>query len=136
MNNNLSEVLAAILLLQQNAGEDDTNIESCDRNYLGCCPQSQTCNTRPLILYTQVQNGTPWSMPTVREDITCPGENECSNVFRIERLDDNVATFRVLAPNPDVTQENMPYISTNSFFTMNLEFLFVLRCLPDTYVNL
>lgn len=137
MQNNIGEVLKVILLLQQNADEENvTNLETCDREFLGCNITTQPCNTRPIMLYTQVENGTPWSMPTVRENIICPDEAECSSVFRVEKVDGDVATFRVLAPNPDPTQTTTPYVSTNSFFTMNLNLLFVLRCLPDTYVNI
>lgn len=136
MNNNLSEILSVILMLQQNVDEGNNNLETCDRDFLGCCGNTQICNTRPVMLYTQVQNGTPWSMPTVRENITCPSADECSSVFRIEKLDNNVATFRVLTPSANSPEGTVTYEATNSFFTMNLDFLFVLRCLPDTYVNL
>ena len=48
----------------------------------------------------------------------------------------NCATFRVLAPNTDQNEvDTIPYIATNSFFTMNLECVCVLRCLNDTFVE-
>ena len=89
------------------------------------------------MLYTCCGNGTPWSMPTTKTDKDC---NEvdvtCSNVFRVEKIDGCCATFRVLADNPDqATVGTMPYISTNSFFTMNLNCVCCLRCLNDTFVD-
>ena len=62
--------------------------------------------------------------------------NECSSVFRVEKLDDCCATFRVLAPNPQESCCNsMPYIATNSFFTMDLSCCCAVKCLSDTYVD-
>lgn len=76
-------------------------------------------------------------MPTVKEDVIC-GEAgvTCSNVFRIEKLDGCCATFRVLAPNTDTTEvTTIPYVATNSFFTMDLNCVCALRCLQDTFVE-
>ena len=127
----IAEILNVINVLQQNANCcGDTCLETCDRGFLGCGATTTLCNTRPVVLYTCAGNGTPWSMPTTREE---PAE-ETSNVFRVEKVDGCCATFRVLAPNPDTTSTN-PYVSTNSFFTMNLDCCCVLRCLPDTYVE-
>lgn len=76
-------------------------------------------------------------MPTVKEAVVCGDEGvTCSNVFRVEKIDGCCATFRVLAPNPDETQVSaFPYVSTNSFFTMNLNCVCSLRCLQDTFVD-
>lgn len=132
----IAEILSVINVLQQNAGcTGDICLETCDRGFLGCGTTSLACNTRPVILYTCCGNGTPWSMPTTRENIDCTETGEtCSNVFRVEKIDGCCATFRVLAPNPDTTSTN-PYVATNSFFTMNLDCCCCLRCLPDTYVE-
>lgn len=76
-------------------------------------------------------------MPTTKEDVTCGEAGAvCSNVFRVEKLDENCATFRVLAPNPDTTTNGtIPYVATNSFFTMNLDCVCAIRCLQDTFVE-
>ena len=88
------------------------------------------------MLYTCSGNGTPWSMPITKEDVTCGDEGVvCSNVFRIEKIDGCCATCRVLTTNPDTTEPNIPYIGTNSFFTMNLNCCCALRCLNDTYIE-
>ena len=60
--------------------------------------------------------------------------NTCSNVFRVEKLDGNCVTCRVLADNPDSTSMN-PYIATNSFFTMDLKCVCCIKCLTDTYIE-
>ncbi len=133
-NQSMAEILMVINVLQNNAEcPSDGCLETCDRGFLGCNATTLLCNTRPVMLYTCCGNGTPWAMPITRD----PDETTTSPVFRIEKVDDNVATFRVLAPNPDETEAAIsPYITTNSFFTMSLDCLCVLRCLQDTYVNL
>ena len=56
--------------------------------------------------------------------------------LRIEKIDGICATFRVLANNDDPTMSaTIPYMSTNSFFTMNLNCLCCIRCLNDTVVE-
>lgn len=132
----IAEILSVINVLQQNANCcGDTCLDTCDRGFLGCGASALSCNTRPVILYTCSGNGTPWSMPTTKENIDCTEVGAtCSNVFRVEKVDGCCATFRVLADNPDTTSQ-YPYVATNSFFTMNLDCCCCLRCLPDTYVE-
>ncbi len=130
----LNEILTVILILQQNANCGDACLDTCDRGFLGNSISALNCNTRPVMLYTC--SGNAWSMPTTRDNVVCGDQGvECSSVFRIEKLDGCCATFRVLASNPDTTDITMPYIATNSFFTMNLDCVCSLRCLPDTYVD-
>ena len=132
----IAEILSVINVLQQNANCcGDTCLDTCDRGFLGCGASALSCNTRPVILYTCSGNGTPWSMPTTKENIDCTEVGATySNVFRVEKVDGCCATFRVLADNPDTTSQ-YPYVATNSFFTMNLDCCCCLRCLPDTYVE-
>ena len=132
----IAEILTVINVLQQNANCcGETCLETCDRGFLGCGTTTLGCNTRPVILYTCSGNGTPWSMPTTRENVVCGDEGVvCSNVFRVEKIDGCCATFRVLAENPEPTAL-IPYVATNSFFTMNLNCVCALRCLPDTFVE-
>lgn len=133
----IAEILTVIDILQQNANCNDACLETCDRGFLGCGATILNCNTRPVTLYTCSGNGTPFAMPTTRENVVCTDEGvTCSNVFRVEKIDGCCATFRVLAPNPDTTDVTSPYVSTNSFFTMNLNCVCALRCLPDTFVCL
>lgn len=133
----IAEILTVINILQENANCNDACLETCDRGFLGCGATTLNCNTRPVMLYTCCGNGTPWSMPTTRENVTCGDEGvTCSSVFRVEKIDGCCATFRVLATNPDTAEAaTIPYVATNSFFTMNLNCVCSLRCLPDTVVE-
>lgn len=128
----IAEILKVICILQQNANCGDACLDTCDRGFLGCSVTSLNCNTRPIMLYTCAGNGIPFAMPISKD----PAVPTTSTVFRIEKLDENCATFRVLAPNDDPTEvATIPYMATNSFFTMNLNCLCALRCLNDTYVE-
>lgn len=133
----ISEILTVIAILQKNADCAENCLDSCDRGFLGCSTNSLVCNTRPVMLYTCCGNGTPWSMPTTKTPGTC-GEDcvKCSSVFRVEKIDGCCATFRVLANNPDPKEaRKIPYVATNSFFTMDLKCCCVIRCLQDTFVE-
>ena len=66
---------------------------------------------------------------------TLNGETGTSTVFKINKVDCNCATFEILAPNPDTENTIMPYLSTNNFFTINLDCVLAIRCLNDTYTN-
>lgn len=129
----MAEILTVINILQQNAEcSGDCCLDTCDRGFLGCSATTFRCNTRPVMLYTCCGNGTPWAMPISKD----PTVTTTSTVFRVEKIDGNCATFRVLAPNPDTTEATLtPYVTTNSFFTMSLDCLCVLRCLQDTFVD-
>ncbi len=138
MNNNdsntqgncINEILSVILVLQQNACPESC-LDSCDRPVLGGGANCLMCNTRPVELYTCGGNGTPWSMPTTKDPAPTA---TTSTVFRVEKIEGNCCTFRVLADNPDTTSLN-PYVTTNSFFTMDCDCLCAIRCLSDTYVD-
>lgn len=140
-NNNecsgIGEILQVILVLQQNASCcGETCIDSCDRPMLGCA--STNCcvvNTRPVMIYTCCPNGTnPVTMP-ISKDIVIPTDGQSSAVFRVEKVEDDTATFRVLAPNSDDTTGLSPYVATNSFFTLDLDCCCAIRCLNDTCVE-
>ncbi len=135
--NCIVDILNVILVLQDNACPENC-LDTCDRPILGGGPNCLICNTRPVMLFTCSGNGTPWSMPISKDAITnCSGESvtdDCSTVFRVEKIDCGCVTFRVLAANPDDTSL-YPYIATNSFFTMDTSCICALRCLNDTYVD-
>lgn len=131
----IAEILKVICVLQQNAECSDACLDTCDRGFLGCGTPSLGCNTRPVMLYTCCGNGVPWKMPTSKEyNSACDGTDNTSCVFRVEKIDKNCATFRVLTPNTDPTATN-PFEATNSFFTMNLSCCCCIRCLNDTYIE-
>lgn len=137
-NNNsncISEILKVICVLQQNAECSDSCLDTCDRGFLGCGTTQLGCNTRPVMLYTSTGNGVPWKMPTTKEyNSACDGTDNTSCVFRVEKIDENCATFRVLTPNTDQTSI-YPFVATNCFFTMNLSCCCCMRCLNDTYIE-
>ena len=125
VSNCIGDILKVILVLQQNACPDNC-LDSCDRPMLGGGPNCLVCNTRPVMLYTCCSINNPLSFPISKafdETVTSP-------IFRIEKLDENCATFRVLTLNEDNTLS-----ATNSFFTINLNCLCSLRCLNDTYID-
>ena len=141
-NNNIDgkgicEILCVILVLQENACPDNC-LQTCDRPVLGGGSNCLICNTRPVMIYTCCGNGIPWSMPTTKDaTISCAGEgvtDTCSSVFRVEKVEDNCCTFRVLAQNTDTTS-TLPYVATNVFFTMNCNCICSIRCLSDTYID-
>ena len=77
-------------------------------------------------------------MPITKDATTnCSGVglgDACSTVFRVEKIEGNCCTFRVLAENTDQTSLN-PFVATNSFFTMDCDCLCAIRCLSDCYVD-
>lgn len=127
--NCIAEILKVILLLQQSVCQNDSCLQTCDKGFLGQNSQS-FFNTRPIVLYTCSSGATPLSLPISRD----PSVTTTSSVFRIEKLDDCCATCRVLAPNTE-EDSTYPYVSTNSFFTININCICIIRCLEDTYVE-
>src|SRR5574344_378853 len=132
--NCICDILKVILALQQNACPDSC-LDTCDRPMLGGGANCLICNTRPVMLYTCCSGSTPISMPTTKDvSAASTASVTTSSVFRVEKIEGNCATFRVLADNTDTTSLN-PYVATNSFFTMNLSCCCMCRCLSDTYVE-
>ncbi len=124
-NNNcesLNDVLCTIIKLQKQGECFDQGITSCDRPFLGASTNT-LYNTRPVSFYTCPTN-TLWTMP-----YTLDGVEATSSVFRVEAVEDCCCTCRVLAPTADAS-----YSPTDSFFTINLNCVGALRCLPDTYI--
>lgn len=128
-NNCMYEILKTILVLQKEANMPECCLDTCDKKCLGCTPCTCCCNTRPITIYTCGCCNTKLALPITKY----PNETVTSSVFRIEKLDDNCATFRVLVAtvNDGVTT----YTATDSFFTINLNCVCVLKCLNDTYIE-
>ncbi len=124
-NLNLSETLNFILTLQKNACCNDNNCPvGCTRPFLGPAGTMVCYNTRPITLFACC-NGEAWEMP-----YELNGEVGTSTVFRIENVEGNCATFRVLIPN---VGEETTYTLSNSYFTIDLSCVLAIQCLPDTY---
>ena len=125
-NQNMSETLNFILTLQKNACCNDGNCpEGCTRPFLGPIGTTVCFNTRPITLFTCC-TGTNWEFP-----YEINGTTGTSTVFRIENVEGNCATFRVLIPN--TVGEETTYTLSNSFFTIDLDCVLALQCLPDVY---
>ena len=132
MNNSsccINDILRVINVLQDQAEKIDDISGTCDRPFLGFGNSSNTFvyNTRPVTLYTS--NNTLFEAP-----YTLNGTDGTSSVFRVERVTDNTATLRVLAPNPDTTS-TFPYVSTDSFIIVNSSCVCAIQCLADTFVD-
>ena len=94
-SNCIGDVLKVICVLQRNADCGEACLDTCDRGFLGFSPTTFNYNTRPISLYLCGSNSTPLAMPISKS----PTETETSTVFRVEKCDDECATFRVLTPN-------------------------------------
>lgn len=127
--NGILEILQVINVLQTNACPEGCLL-SCDRPALGGGTNCVICNTRPIMIYGCGSNGTPWSMPISRDTTI----DTTSNIFRVEKVDNNCVTFRVLVPNTDTTSI-YPYTSTDSLFTISIDCICAIRCLNDTYIE-
>lgn len=119
-SNYIANLLEKILLLQQT---EETGLGGCEKPFLGNIPI--LANTRPLNLYTCC-NGTLWTMPYNDQNNNQLGE---SSFFRIENVNDNCATFRILI------QEDNGYAATNNFFMIDLNCISCIKCLNDTLIN-
>ena len=123
----LTSILETILCLQ-NSKDDSCEVLGCDKPYLGPTPSLVCYNTRPINLYN-CTTGCRWSFP-----YTLGSVNGTSSIFRLENLEGNCCTCRVLAQNPD-TSSSEPYVLTSTFFTINLDCVSAIKCLPDVIVS-
>lgn len=125
-NTCISKILAFILELQKN---NEFEIESgCNKPSLGPNISNIIYNTRPINIYC-CGNNNLWQMP-----YTLNGQEGISTVFKIHKLDSCCATFEILANSENPTDE-MPYIGTKNYFTINLNCILGISCLEDTYIN-
>ena len=118
------EIINRILLLQRQ--EFNTDVNGCDRPFLGPTPVSDVYNTRPIQLYN-AYTALPWSF-----DYSLNGVTSSSNIFRIEDVEQCNVTIRLLS----LDEVSGLYINTNQFVTIDLSTVGAIRCLPDTYVSL
>lgn len=130
MNTNnccIANILEKINNLQNTIETIEDVKSTCDRPYLGCNVASCICNTRPVTFYNC--NNQLITMP-----YTLNETSGTSSVFRIESVNECCATLRVLAPNTESDTE-YPYLTTNSFFTINTKCICAIKCLADTFVE-
>lgn len=125
--NCLTSILETILCLQ-NTKDDTCEVLGCDKPFLGPTPNLICYNTRPISFYT-CSNGTLWTFP-----YTIGTESGTSSIFRLENLEGNCCTCRVLASNTNPSS-NEVYIPTNTFFTINLDCISAIKCLKDVLIS-
>ena len=126
-NLNIRETLNFILTLQKNACCNEACAEGCTRPFLGPGSDVTCYNTRPITLFTCC-TGQNWVFPYQSN-----GTTGTSTVFRIENVEGNCATFRVLIPTTE--DDETTYSFSNSFFTIDLSCVLALQCLPDVFAN-
>jgi len=127
-NDGIVQILQRILNAQERVERFEEEEEFCDRATLGCCKKEKECNTRPLKLFSC--GGDPLLM-----EFTLDGYTSTTDVFRIEKIDGCVCTFRCLAPNSDQSS-CFPYVKTSDFFSIDMGCCCkILRCLEDTHVE-
>ena len=119
INKYLSELLEKILLLQR---INNNRLEGCTKPFLGE-NELANANTRPINLYSCC-TGTIWTMT-----YSYNGQTGESTSFRIESLNENCATFRILIPSDD------GYIGTDNYFTIDLKYVSCIKCLQDALVS-
>ena len=127
-DNCMHEILKTILVLQKQSGYTECCLDTCDKNFLGTIPSICGYNTRPITMYLKGCCGERLEMPISRD----PAETTTSPVFRVEKLDNCCCTCRVLVPS---TGDVVTYTSTDSFFTVDINCICVLKCLADTFVE-
>jgi len=115
----LSQLLEKILLLQQ---AERTMQGGCDKPFLGNTPNI-LANTRPINLYCCCTN----SIWTMSYDFN--GESGTSSVFRVENVNENTATLRILIPT------DTGYTATDNYFTIDLDFISCIKCLDDVLIS-
>lgn len=123
-NSHILEILNKIILLQRQEFCDD--MVGCDRPFLGPSTNLINYNTRPIQLYNKY-TAQPWSF-----EYTNNGISGTSNTFRVEDIEQNSVTVRLLAYN----QETLEYTNTNNYVTIDLSTVGAIRCFSDTYITL
>lgn len=123
---NISDTLNLIVTLQKNTCCNDNSCpEGCTRPFLGPVINQICYNTRPITLFACC-TGTNWEFPYELNGVT-----GTSTVFRVENVEGNCATFRVLIPN--TVGDETTYTLSNSYFTIDLSCVLAMQCLPDIY---
>ena len=112
-NNHLLDILTLINNLQKNVINNDTN-NSCSRPILGD-NTTLIYNTRPVTFY--LCNNSP---------LTVNYSTGESSIFRIENIEGNCITVRILESDDEGN-----ITPTNEFATVNISCIAAIRCLSD-----
>jgi hypothetical protein len=133
----VGDILKVINILQRRAAVQEEGSDTCDKTTLGPDP-APDYNTRPIQLFLGDNNGNdPLKMPITKGPIT--PSTVFSSIFRVEKVDECCCTCRVLKPECDDlasnNEEELELVATDSFVTIDLRYVSMIRCLKDTYVE-
>lgn len=117
----LAKILRVIDILQKECNSDCVS-EGCDRPFLGG-GEFSIYNTRPITLYSR--SGNIFTANYYVNNVVTT-----SSTFRVEDVNGCCAKLRILEPTEG------GFNATNEFVTVNLECFCILRCLPDTSIEL
>ncbi len=119
--NHLLDILELINNLQKSTTGIDSNLNnSCSNPILGL-NNNLLANTRPIMFY--LCNNEPLS-------INFEGNENSTTIFRIEDVNNNLVTIRLLS------QEDSTITSSNEFATININCIAAIRCLQDVSLTL
>jgi len=123
--------LCLIDTLQRNSNTEEECDNSCQRPFLGNLNRPIPINTRPITFY-RCDNS------LISVDFTDEfGNPNTSNIFRIENIDGNCITCRMLTPINRIEREsNEEFELTSQTAVINLGCVCAIKCLPDTFVCL
>lgn len=121
--NGIIDILKLIDRLQRCVTEEDIIDNTCSRPFLGNITTS-FYNTRPINLFTCDGN-----ILTLSYYVN--GTLNTTSVFRVEGVDDNFCTVRLLGVNTDGT-----YTNTGETAIINIDCICALKCLNDIILNL
>ena len=122
-NRCIKNLLKLICLLQENSQDECCIEEGCTKPFLGPTINCICYNTRVITLYNK--KGTLLTGSYLNSN----GQSEVSSLFRVEHINDNCVTLRVLY------KDNNNYIASNSFINVNLGCICAIQCIEDAVVS-
>lgn len=122
-NRCIKNLLKLIALLQDNSLDECCVEEGCTKPFLGPTINCICYNTRVITLYNK--KGTLLTGSYLNSN----GQSEVSSLFRVEHINDNCVTLRVLY------KDNNNYIASNSFINVNLGCICAIQCIEDAVVS-
>lgn len=122
-NRCIKNLLKLICLLQDNSQDDCCLEEGCTKPFLGPTINCICYNTRVITLYNK--RGTLLNANYVDSN----NQTQSSSLFRVERVNDNCVTLRVLYKNDN------NYVASSSFINVNLSCICAILCIEDAVVS-
>ena len=127
LDNCLARVLNVINVLQNNTERIECHDNTCTKPFLGINTELICFNTRPVTLYRC--DNTPITLNFTSGELELT-----SSVFRVENVSNDSVGVLLLQEVID-EENNITYLNTNTYETINLGCVCAIRCLPDTVVN-